>query len=305
MLFVYATILALIVLLVPDVAYAWGPGMHVEVAMKALANLSWAVPVIAGLAERFPDAFLYGASSPDIIVGKKYAGYLHHCHNWRMGWLILNESKTERQRAAAYGYLMHLASDIVAHNYYIPVKIVRSYEARMLSHAYWEMRFDLGVADEAWDRLAQIGELEIEEFDEILERVLRKTLFSFATNKRIFSTILIFHKMRTLRKSLRLYAKQSRFDIHEENRQHYGDLTMEAARDFLAHPDSCACLDVDPAGLGRLAYAQNLRRRMRSMLKSGLMVPKQAETLVGLVREQLALGLYRPEMVLPDVVDVL
>jgi hypothetical protein len=305
MLFVYATILALIVLLVPDVAYAWGPGMHVEVAMKALANLSWAVPVIAGLAERFPDAFLYGASSPDIIVGKKYAGYLHHCHNWRMGWLILNESKTERQRAAAYGYLMHLASDIVAHNYYIPVKIVRSYEARMLSHAYWEMRFDLGVADEAWDRLAQIGELEIEEFDEILERVLRKTLFSFATNKRIFSTILIFHKMRTLRKSLRLYAKQSRFDIHEENRQHYVDLTMEAARDFLAHPDSCACLDVDPAGLGRLAYAQNLRRRMRSMLKSGLMVPKQAETLVGLVREQLALGLYRPEMVLPDVVDVL
>ena len=305
MLLVHASIVMLVILLVPDVAYAWGPGMHMETALQVMADLSCAAPFIKELVERFPDAFLYGATSPDIIVGKKYAGYLHHCHNWRMGWLILNEARTDRHRAAAYGYLMHLASDIVAHNYYIPVKIVRSYEARMLSHTYWEMRFDLGVADEAWDRLASISKLEVEEFDKILERVLRKTLFSFATNKRIFSTILILHKMRTLRKSLRLYAKRSRFDMHEENRQHYVDLALESARDFMAHPDTAACLDVDPAGLGRLAYAKNLRRRMRSMLKRRLMTSKQAQTLVGLVREQLAVGLYRPEMVLPDVVDVL
>ena len=148
-------------------------------------------------------------------------------------------------------------------------------------------------------------ECEIDEFDRLLERVLRKTLFSFSTNKRIFNTILIFQKMKRLRESLRLYAKHSRFDIDDENRQHYYELASESVSDFLRHPDKAHCLDVDPAGLARLAYAKNLRRSMRTMVERGLLDEARAATLVELVRENLALGLYRPEMSLPDVGDVL
>jgi Zinc dependent phospholipase C len=305
MLFIYASILALIVWLIPAVAYAWGPGTHVETAMMVLNNLDGVAPQIAEVISRFPEAFIYGAASPDIIVGKKYAGYLHHCHNWRMGRLILEAAKNERQRAAAYGYLMHLAADIVAHNYYIPVKIVRSYGARMLSHTYWEMRFDLGVPDEAWERLGMVTEIDIKEFDEILEAVLRKTLFSFSTNKKIFNTILIVQKMRSLRKSLNAYARKSRFSIDEINREHYAALTNESTMGFMANPDDAACLVVDPAGIGRLEYAKNLRKRMRSMIRREIMDVECAEKLVELVKERLAVGLYRPEMELPDVVDVL
>ena len=305
MVLVHAIFAAVLVLALPAVAHAWGPGMHVELALGAIAKIAAAAPFIRGLVKRFPESFIYGAASPDIIVGKKYAGYLHHCHNWRMGWLILNEAESDRQRAAAYGYLTHLAADVVAHNYFIPVKIVRSWEARVLTHTYWEMRFDLGVNDRAWERLAAVDREEIEEFDRLLERVLRKTLFSFSTNKRIFNTILIFQKMKRLRESLRLYAKHSRFDIDDENRQHYYELASESVSDFLRHPDKAHCLDVDPAGLARLAYAKNLRRSMRTMVERGLLDEARAATLVELVRENLALGLYRPEMSLPDVGDVL
>ncbi|MFA4874158.1 MAG: zinc dependent phospholipase C family protein [bacterium] len=304
MLLVHAGIAALIVLLLPGIAHAWGPGMHVEIALTALGKAALAAPFIAELMRRFPDAFIYGSASPDIIVGKKYAGYLHHCHNWRMGKKILAAARSDRQRAAAWGYLMHLAADVVAHNYYIPVKIVRSYDARVLAHTYWEMRFDLGVRDESWERLDMVTELDIEEFDKLLERVLRRTLFSFSTNKRIFNTILILQKMRGLRASLRLYAAHSRFGIAEENRQHYVDLATEAALDFLKDPDSAPSLQMDPAGLDRLDYAKKLRKKMRSMMSRGAMSRKQAETLVEVVKDSLALGLYRSDMKLPAVTDV-
>ncbi|MFH1829410.1 MAG: zinc dependent phospholipase C family protein [Pseudomonadota bacterium] len=305
MLLVYAVMGFFIILLMPSEALAWGPGMHVEVALNAIEHVTIIAPFIAELIKRFPEAFIYGAASPDIIVGKKYAGYLHHCHNWRIGHLILNEAKTDRQKASAYGYLMHLAADIVAHNYYIPVKIVRSWSRRLLTHTYWEMRFDLGVRDEAWDCLDAITELDVEEFDKVLERVLRKTLFSFSTNKRIFNTILMLQKMHGLRASLRLYAARSTFGIGEENRQHYMDLAMESALDFLKDPINAACLKVDPAGLARLSYAKNLRRNMRGMVRRDIITEEQAEKLVELVKERLALGLYRPDMQLPVVMDVL
>lgn len=289
----------------PGDAYAWGPGMHVETALRLLANPALIAPGIAALISAFPEDFVYGSTSPDIVVGKKYAGYHHHCHNWRMGHLILAEAADDEQRAAAYGYLAHLAMDVVAHNYFIPFKIIRSFETKLLSHVYWEMRFDLGVADEAWDFLDKISAHEVEAFDDLLERVLRKTLFSFSTNKRIFNTILILQRMKGTRESLKLYAASSRWELAEMNRQHYVDLTWESVTNFLADPDSARCIVADPAGRKRLAYANNLRRRMKAMLDRQLMTPEQAMTLVAMCRQRLFEGLYEPKLQLPDVIDVI
>ena len=296
---VYAIFVAVVVFLEPALAHAWGPGMHVEVALGAISKIAIAAPFVRELVSKFPDAFLYGSTSPDIVVGKKYAGYFHHCHNWRMGWLILDEAKNERQKAAALGYLVHLAADIVAHNYYIPVKTVRSFRARLLSHTYWEMRFDLGVREEAWERLQKIKELEIDEFDDLLDRVLKKTLFSFSTNKKIFNTILILQKMKAMRRSLAFYARHSRFDIEDENRQHYVDLTMESVLEFLKRPRKAMCLDVDPTGVKKIEYAKKLRKNIRSKWMLGVISDEDAEGFVEFVKEQLAIGLYRPDMKLP------
>lgn len=305
MVLVHAIFAVILIVSLPSIAHAWGPGMHVEVAMSVLAKLTLVAPFIRELIKRYPNSFIYGAASPDIIVGKKYAGYFHHCHNWRIGWLILHEAKTDSQRAAAYGYLTHLAADVVAHNYYIPAKVVKSYTTRLLSHTYWEMRFDLGVGEDVWRKFNDITKDEIDDFDELLERVLKKTLFSFSTNKRIFNTILILQKMKRFRKSLSLYAKHSRFGIGEENRKHYVELTLESVFGFLSDPQRADCLEVDPAGIKKLAYAKALRRNIRSMLGCGLVDKKQVGKFIDLVKEELAIGLYRPEMLMPDVADIL
>ena len=303
--FVYFLFALAVFLLTPAIAHAWGPGTHVEIAMTAIAKATVAIPLIAKLIKRYPDDFIYGASAPDIVLGKKLAGYLHNCHNWRMGWLILNEAASDRARAGAYGYLMHLAADIVAHNYYIPFKIVRSYEKRILSHTYWEMRFDLGVKEETWKHLNKLVKHDFKEFDDLLNRVLRKTLFSFKTNKRIYSGILALQKLGGLRKSLKIYAKRSRFDMDEKNRQHYMDLAVQAALNFLADPEGAPCLNVDPTGEARIAYAKILRRRLKVMREQGHLSDEEAAKVIELIKERLALALYQPNMNLPDVVDVL
>lgn len=305
MFIIYAIIATVVFLLLPETAHAWGPGMHMFVGMTALAKVVLAAPAIRALMEKFPDEFLYGAVVPDVVVGKKYAGYMHHCHNWDIGRLILSEALTQKQRAAAYGYLMHLAADVVAHNYYIPFKIIKSYSTRMLSHTYWEMRFDIGVPEKVWKQIDKVTDYEMGEFDLLLERVLKKTIFSYRTNKRIFSSILIFQKMRGMRDSLKLYAKTSRWKVGEENRQHYVDLTMEAVFDFLAHPESAACLDIDPTGTSRLTYAKTLRRRIKLLVGRGVLTKRAAAMLVELVKERMAVGLYRPNLILPDVTDVI
>jgi len=91
----------------------------------------------------------------------------------------------------------------------------------------------------------------------------------------------------------------------EENRRHYFDLAMESAMGFLRDPEHAPCLEVDPAGISRLDYAGRLRRSIRASLKRGIMDEGRAASLVELVRERLAIGLYRPNMVLPGVMDVL
>lgn len=279
--------------------------MHMFVGMTALAKIAVISPVIRALLDKHPEEFLYGAVVPDVVVGKRYAGYMHHCHNWDIGRLILSEAKTAGQRAAAYGYLTHLAADIVAHNYYIPFKIVKSFSARMLSHTYWEMRFDLGVPERVWKQVDKVSSYKMREFDRLLERVLKKTIFSYRTNKRIFSSILIFQKMRGMRRSLKLYARTSRWEVGEENRQHYVELTIEAALGFLKDPKGAACLEIDPTGEARMVYAKNLRRRIRILMRRGLLSKKAVDTLMDLVKERLAIGLYRPNLVLPDVTDIL
>lgn len=303
--FVYFLFAFAVFLLTPAIAHAWGPGTHVEIAVTAIAKASVAIPPIRELLKKFPDDFIYGASAPDIILGKKLAGYLHHCHNWRMGWLILNEATSDRARAGAYGYLVHLAADIVAHNYFIPFKIIRSYESRMMSHTYWEMRFDLGVKDETWKRLGAVVKHDFKEFDDLLNRVLRKTIFSFKTNRRIYRGILALQKLGGLRKSLQMYAKRSRFAIGEDNRRHYMDLAIESALSFLADPEGAPCLKIDPTGEARIAYAKILRRRFKIMRERSELSETEAQKVIELIKERLALALYQSNMNLPDVVDVL
>ena len=121
--------LGLLLVLWPAHAYAWGPLAHIDFAQSALENLGGVSQVIRVLLQKCSDQYLYGALAADIIVGKNLAPYAVHAHNWKVGFKVLDQSKGDAERAFAYGYLAHLAVDTIAHNYYVPYKVVTSYWA--------------------------------------------------------------------------------------------------------------------------------------------------------------------------------
>lgn len=287
----------------PSIAHAWGPGMHLDIALTVLEKIALVAPILRPLLKAFPEDFIYGAVSPDIFIKKKLAG-MDHCHNWRMGMLLLSEAQTDRQRAAAYGYLVHLAADVVAHNYFIPYKIIRSYQARVLSHAYWELRFDLTVPSRVWEIVPRVVRGNYREFDALLERVMKKTLFSFPTSKRIYYSILVIQRLRHLRQGLKLYARRSRWDLPDERIGHYRKLVFHVVDDFVRHLDQSPCCSGDPTGIGREAAAMGLRRRIRQSLQRGVMTEHQARQLVKLCRDRLEKHMFQPEMHWPDIYDV-
>lgn len=293
MLIVYATFLFLYFLLDPAPAYAWGPLTHLEIASTVLKNAAWCAPLIRNLIQAYPAEFIYGNVSPDIIVGKKYAGAMHHCHNWSIGKLILEEAKTDMDRAAAWGYLTHLAADCVAHNYFVPYKMIQSFERRTLGHVYWEIRFDLFVPEHCHKELSRVIHHDFTSFDHLLNRVLKKTLFSFSTNKKIFNSILILHKMKHLRSGLQTYTQATRWALTPARVKHYKDLVFDVVKGFLSHPERAKCLKADPAGLRKLKYAYEIQSRLKKI--------DHPDDFIHKVQFSLETSLYDPEKKLPNV----
>src|SRR6202007_3290965 len=106
-----------LVLLTPGHALAWGPVTHVALGVQVLATvITPSTPLQAALVN-LPEVFLYGGLAPDIVQGRRFQSRLRrHSHNWSTGVGLLNSARGNHERAFAYGYLAHLAADVVAHN---------------------------------------------------------------------------------------------------------------------------------------------------------------------------------------------
>jgi hypothetical protein len=57
---VLVPIIAVAFLLIPDQAFAWGGGMHLQLGVSVLDNLSTLSPELASLLAANPRDFLYG-----------------------------------------------------------------------------------------------------------------------------------------------------------------------------------------------------------------------------------------------------
>ena len=290
--------------LIPSEAHAWGPIAHLDYASEALKSLSLYPAAVKVLLTQFPNDFLYGAVAADITVGKDYVDYIYNCHNWRMGFLILNEAKSDRQKAAAYGYLTHLACDIIAHNYFVPYKIIRSFPTRTLGHVYWEMRFDARRPQSVWKLATKIGKMDFKPVDELFQRVLKKTLFSFKTNKRIFNSILLFHRFEKLHRAWAKLSGLSRWTLGEEDINEYRRLVRESVTSFLKDPSAAPCLKIDPTGEAKLLYAKQLRAELKRLSRAGAFESHDVDRFLKSVKQALKQGIYQ-SVDLPDVSEIL
>lgn len=300
----YGLLVLIVYLLLPATAHAWGPGAHLTYALHALANVALLAPPIKALLKKYPDTFLYGTIAADIILGKKFAGELYHCHNWEVAFKLLDRAKEEREQAFIYGYLGHLSVDTVAHNFYVPYKIIRSYEAMTLRHTYWEMRFDLKMDDKVWKTLEEIARQDYVELDHFLENSLKRSLFSFKTNKKIFDSLLLVQRMNKWRKAAELLAKVSSYELEDKEVVEFKHLCFDVLIEFFQDTEQARVRHADPSGKLKLLYAKEMVKDLRSYTSRHLLKNQEAMEFVGEVRSRLKEGIYKP-VDLPVITDAL
>ena len=276
-------IIFLSVLLSPGLCWAWGPAMHLSLASSVLNNLHILPLNIQSLLGRFPYDFVYGCIGADVIHGKKFIEYAKHCHNWHIGMNVLNNAKSDSQRAFGYGYLSHLAADVVAHNYYVPNKIIRTFNARMLKHAYWEIRFDSYIEKSVWDLADKVAKEVHQDNDPLLRESVDNTIFSFATNKRIFNSLLILARLKRWHATMDVISARSRWKLDEKDVVTYKKLALDSTFAFLIDGKKATCYKADPAGRKSLDVAEKIRKELKELSKNGKILKKDhAEIFEGL-----------------------
>lgn len=267
----------LVLLLDPSRAHAWGPVMHLQLGLDILRQADVLQPSLRMLLESFPYDFLYGCIGADIIFAKGLARMHEHSHNWNVGHSVLHEASSPPQEAFAYGYLSHLAADTVAHNHFIPICLVRAYSTRTLRHVYWEVRFDGLINHDLWTLAREIARAAPLEEDELIERVVKRTLFSFKTDKRIFSGILVLHRMEHWQRLLQNLSDRSVWKLGAQDFHIYKGLSLQAAMELLTRHKAAACLQKDPIGRAELKRAKRARRILRILERKGQLEPSMVE----------------------------
>lgn len=286
----------LLLLLLPNEAWAWGAGFHLQVGTAVLNNLKLIAPPIAAIISEYPNDFLYGCIAADITIGKKFTHYLQHCHRWSIGLKILHHTESRLQKACAYGYLAHLAADTIAHNYFVPFKIMRSYSTLTHRHTYWEMRFENLVDKKIWEVGRKVSLEHYKLNDQMLRNWVSGTIFSFDTNKRIFNSILLLSRLERWQKVLKTLSSTSRHSLEPEDSKEYAAMAEEAVIDFLSHMEGSRYFNADPTGEMALKTADAVRKNLRLLYRNGKITRAQAMDQVAEMKIKLHAAICAPHL---------
>ncbi len=260
-----AAALLLLLALTPAVAYAWTPGTHILLGEAVLRSASLLPASIAELLQAFPYDFLYGSIAADTSIAKKYARFGRHCHHWYVGLEILDRARDETLKAFAYGYLSHLAADVVAHNWFVPHQLAVTSSTNAIGHSYWESRFETHLGAQHSRRAHEIILLDHARSDDHLDRILSPTIFSTHTNRRIFRGMVRVTDAESWQRIFTLMAEQSRWDLAERDVGRYLTRSFDFVIDFLRRMDGSEPYAHDPSGEEPLRAAKAVRRTAMRM----------------------------------------
>ncbi len=252
---------ALLLLIMPDAAWAFGPAAHVYLGSHLLDALTLIPSGIGDILRAYPQSFLYGSMAADISFAKKYVPAGRHCHFWHVGEEILEAAENDRCRAVGYGYLAHLAADTIAHNFFVPRQLMLTASTKALGHAYWEHRLDvqLGTKYTAMAREV-VMDYDHSEADTLFDSVLSGTIFSFETNRRIFRGMIRFQDNDRWHFVLDRAIQVSRWDLSDATMEAYLSRSFDFIVDYMRRRRESMPATLDPIGDFSLQLARNVRR---------------------------------------------
>lgn len=251
----------LLLALTPSDALAWSPGTHILLGEAVLRSAETLLPAgLAALLRAFPGDFLYGSIAADTSIAKRYARVGRHCHAWHVGDEILGRARDDALRAFGYGYLAHLAADVVAHNHFVPHQLAITSASSGIGHGYWESRFENQTGDRWARRAREVIGLDHGRSDEHLDRILSPTLFSTPTNRRIFRGMVLVNDSGSWQRVMALMAERSRWPLRDNVIQSHLNVAFDYVVDLLARGMSAQPRKFDPSGEMALREAKLVRR---------------------------------------------
>jgi Zinc dependent phospholipase C len=248
----------LLQLIFADDAMAWGAGVHMLAAYHCLARAGDFLPSIGKVIMLYPMAFLYGSLAADFFIGKGKS--THHSHDWPGGGRILGEAGNDRELAYAYGFLAHLAADVVAHNFFITA-LAKSSPPKRAGHVYWEARADYAIGPAYTMVAKQVLRLDHLACDAFLKQVTGKRTRGLKTKKQIYTRSVSFSHYLYENHSGLFMGKLSRDPLLARHLASMVNLSCMASSDFLKNPGASPCLLHHPLGVGPWGER---RKRFRS-----------------------------------------
>jgi hypothetical protein len=245
----------------PTDALAWTPGTHVMLGETLLRSADLLLPTaLAQLLKAHPFEFLYGSIAADTSFAKRYARIGRHCHYWHVGDEILERARDDALRAFGYGYLAHLAADVVAHNHFVPHQLAISSTTSGAGHAYWEARFESALGEQWSRRAREVILLDHWQADDHLDRILSPTIFSTSTNRRIFRGMVHASDLSPYQRMLSLMATNSRWPLRAPAVASHLDRAFDHIVDLLVRGSDAEARRADPSGEAALHEAKQIRR---------------------------------------------
>jgi hypothetical protein len=300
--------IAAILLLVPDVAYAFGPATHIDLGLHVLRYAALLPPLVRRVVINHPESFLYGGFAADVVVGKNLAQHVHHCHNWQVGFRMLDDAPTPDLEALCWGFLSHLSSDVVAHNYFVPLKLILSYQARTTRHVYWEVRFDQAnhESEGVWETLHRMGRARFPEADDFLREELSSAsrLLPFEASRRLFNSFMLVSRAERWREMTSSIADRSRWSLSREEFVECRRMAFDFVLAVLIDGRKAAVVGADPTGRDVLSKAKKLRRKLKRLAKKGKTGERLSKPAEDLIKQQLHDGVLRSGANLPSIDEV-
>lgn len=240
-------------------AWAWGAAVHTAIACNIIEISAHLLADIGAVIRAYPLEYLYGSLSADFFVGKGQKGKIGHSHNWETGYKCLSEAADDREASYAYGFLSHLAADVVAHNYFVPNLIYRASTWKRMGHIYWEARVDLHLGP-LYTRIAkEVLTMKHLCCDDMLRSAVGKRRQGLKTRRRIYTQSVKLTDYLNAFQSPSLFQRGPHYQISPDYISFTVGLSYRMVRDLLKNPESSPCLSFDPIGARNLLVAGRYR----------------------------------------------
>ena len=114
------------------------------------------------------DACLCGLTYADVGIFEYYTNFKLYAglHNYNVPDEILKIARNDRDRAFAYCWKIHLATDAISHNYFVPAEIRKTKLPNVIIHPIKELKIESDYLNPISNHMMEIHE----EFDDLVEQ---------------------------------------------------------------------------------------------------------------------------------------